>query len=258
VVVITGAAGGIGSALARRWAGAGARLALLDLDAARLSVLARELEGGGHTALALACDVTDEEACTTAVARVVADLGGVDVLVANAGRTHLSFVADTDTTVFRRIMDVNFFGALHVTKAALPSLRARRGRIAVLSSVAGFAPLAGRSGYAASKHALHGLFESLRGEVAADGVSVTMVCPSFVRTEIGARALGGDGGPSTRTRTEVGHPMEPDAVARDVIRAVDKRRRLLVLSPVGKLSWWVSRLAPRVYEAIMIRRLLAP
>ncbi|MDP2955848.1 MAG: SDR family oxidoreductase [Longimicrobiales bacterium] len=255
VVVITGAAGGIGSALAWRWTREGARLGLLDVDEARLAELADALARVGHCALALACDVTDEQACKAAVAAVVARFGGVDVLVANAGRTHLSSFADTDTAVFRRIMDVNFFGALHITKAALPSLRARRGRIAVLSSVAGFAPLAGRSGYAASKHALHGLFESLRGELDDAGVSVTMVCPSFVRTAIDERALGGDGGPATEPRTEVGTPLDPDRVADAVVRAVRERRRLLVLSPVGKLAWWLSRVAPWAYEAIMLRRM---
>jgi len=255
VVVITGAAGGIGSALAWRWARAGAQLGLLDVDEVGLKALGDALAAAGHTAMALPCDVTDEAACSGAVEQVVSRFGGVDVVVANAGRTHLSFVVDTDVAVFRRIMDVNFFGALHVTKAALPSLRARRGRIAVLSSVAGFAPLAGRSGYAASKHALHGLFESLRGELDADGVSVTMVCPSFVRTEIGARALGGDGGPATEPRTEMGRPLEPGTVADAVFQAVTRRRRLLVLSPVGKMAWWVSRVAPWAYEAIMVRRL---
>lgn len=255
VVVITGAAGGIGSALARRFARDGARLALLDIDAERLGALEAELAEAGHAVVARPCDVTDEGACRDAVAEVTARFGGVDVLVANAGRTHLSPVVDTDVSVLRRIMDINFFGAVNVTKAALPLLRERKGRIAVLSSVAGFAPLAGRSGYAASKHALHGFFESLRGEVAREGVSVTLVCPSFVRTDIGARALGGDGGAPTRVRTETGRPLEPEAVADALVRALAARRRLLVLSPVGKMAWWVSRVAPRVYEAIMVRRL---
>jgi NAD(P)-dependent dehydrogenase (short-subunit alcohol dehydrogenase family) len=256
LVIITGAAGGIGSALARRWAREGARLALLDVDREGLDGLARSLGDGGHdTPMTRVCDVTHEAACTSAVDDVVARFGGIDVVVANAGRTHVSFVADTDMSVFRTIMDVNFFGAVHVVRAALPALRARAGRIVVLSSVAGFAPLSGRSGYAASKHALHGFFTSLRGELAGDGVSVTLVCPSFVRTGIGAGALGGDGGPATEARTQVGRPLEPDRVADAVVRAAAARRRLLVLGTVGKLSWWMSRLAPRVYEAIMVRRL---
>jgi len=254
VVVVTGAAGGIGSALAWRWAREGARLALLDVDETGLGVLATALRDAGHDVLAIPCDVTDAAACGAAVRAVVARFGGVDVVVANAGRTHISFVADTEPEVFRRIMDVNFFGAVHVARAALPSLVERRGRIAVMSSVAGFAPLCGRAGYAASKHALHGFFESLRGELAAAGVSVTMVCPSFVRTGIGTRALGGDGGPARGPRTELGRPLEPDAVADAVLRAVRKRRRLVVVGAVGRASWWVWRLAPRVYDALMVRR----
>lgn len=249
VVLITGAAGGIGSALARRWARDGARLVLLDVDEKGLERLA------GEHVLALPCDVTEEAACRRAVEAAVDRFGGIDILVANAGRTHLSFVADTDVAVLRRIMDVNFFGAVHVTRAALPWLAARRGRIAVLSSVAGFAPLAGRSGYAASKHALHGFFGSLRGEVAAEGVSVTLACPAFVRTSIGASALGGDGGPAVEPRTEVGRPMEPDRVADIIVRAVARRRRLVLVGGVGKAAWWAWRLWPRLYEGVMMRRL---
>jgi len=254
VVIDTGATGAFGSALAWRWAREGAHLGLLDVDETGLDVLATALGDAGHDVLAVPCDVTDADACAAAVQTITGRFGGVDVVVANAGRTHISFVAGTDPAVFRRIMDVNFFGALHVTRAALPSLVERRGRIAVMSSVAGFAPLSGRAGYAASKHALHGFFESLRGELSGDGVSVTMVCPSFVRTGIGAGALGGDGGPARGPRTELGRPLDPGAVADAVVRAVRSRRRLVVLGAVGKASWWVSRLAPRVYEALMARR----
>jgi NAD(P)-dependent dehydrogenase (short-subunit alcohol dehydrogenase family) len=256
VVLITGAAGGIGSAIARRYAREGARLALLDVNEAGLSAVGEELSGSGAHVLTLACDITDEGACHRALGQVVEALGGIDILVNNAGRTHLSFVDETDASVFRRIMDINFFGALYVTQAALPSLSARQGSIAVVSSVAGFAPLSGRSGYAASKHALHGLFESLRGELLARGVSVTMVCPSFVRTEIEASALGADGGAATRPRTEMGTPLEPEAVAEAVFRGVRGRRRLVVLPAMGRLAYLVSRVAPGLYERIMVRRLL--
>lgn len=256
VVLVTGAAGGIGRALAWRWAREGARLALLDVDGPAVEALGAELEAAGHGALVLPCDVTDEAACRAAVALAVERLGGVDVVMANAGMTHLSLAAETDMAVFRRVMDVNFFGAVNVVLAALPSLRARRGRIVVVSSVAGFAPLSGRSGYAASKHALHGFFGSLRGELAGEGVSVTLACPAFVRTRIGDRALGGDGGPATRRRTETGTPMEPEAVADAVVRAALERRPLLVLGAVGKASWWLWRLAPGLYERLMVRRLL--
>ena len=256
VVVITGAAGGIGSALAWRWARDGARLGLLDVDRDRLARLRDDLSRAGHDVLACVCDVTDEPSCRDAVEEVAATFGGVDVVVANAGRTHLSLASDTDVSVLRRVMELNYFGAVNVVRAALPALMRTRGRIVVLSSVAGFAPLAGRSGYAASKHALHGFFGSLRGEVAGAGVSVTLVCPAFVRTEMGTRALRGDGGAATRDRTETGTPMDAEAVADAVVRAAGGRKRLVVLSAVGRASWWLWKVAPRLYEWIMVRRRL--
>ncbi|MBW2234594.1 MAG: SDR family NAD(P)-dependent oxidoreductase, partial [Deltaproteobacteria bacterium] len=152
-VVVTGAAGGIGAVLARRFAEEGARVALLDRDEAGARARAAELEAAGAHALALGCDVTAEEDCRAALAAVTERFGGVDVLVNNAGITHLGLFRDTDVEVLRRVMEVNFFGAVNCTKMALPSLLERRGRIVVLSSVAGFAPLASRTGYSASKHA---------------------------------------------------------------------------------------------------------
>ncbi|MFQ5538358.1 MAG: SDR family oxidoreductase [Gemmatimonadota bacterium] len=255
VVLIAGAGGGIGSAIARRYAREGARLALLDLDAPRMARLAGALAEDGTAVLTLICDITDPQACAEAVPRVEEEWGGVDVLIHCAGVTHLSFVDETNPSVFRHVMDVNFFGAVHVTRAALPALIRSRGAIAVLSSVAGFAPLSGRSGYAASKHALHGFFASLRGELKEKGVSVTLICPSFVRTDIGGRALGGDGGPAAAVRTETGRVMDPDRVARAVLAAVRRRRRLAVLPLEAKLAWILWTFFPGLYERIMIRRL---
>ncbi len=258
VVVITGAAGGIGTALAHRFSREGCHLALLDVDGDGAAALARQLDARHHRVLAFPCDVTDRDRCAQVLAEVESELGGVDVLVNNAGRTHISLFADTQPEVLRRIMDINFFGAVHCTQAALPSLTARRGTIVVLSSVAGFAPLAGRVGYAASKHALHGLFESLRAELAAAGVHVMMVCPSFIDTGIGRNALGGDGGTPQDLRTTTGRPATPESVADAIVAGCLRRRRLLILGTVGRLSWWISHLAPRWYERMMIRRLLAP
>jgi NAD(P)-dependent dehydrogenase (short-subunit alcohol dehydrogenase family) len=254
-VVVTGAAGGIGSALARRFAREGAQLALLDLDIDAAGALATQLGAAGTRSLALACDVTSPESCENAIRTAESELGGLDVLVANAGITHLGHFRETDVEVVRRVMEVNFFGAVHCAKAALDALAARRGRIVVLSSVAGFAPLATRTGYAASKHALHGFFDSLRAELRDTGVSVTLVCPSFVETGIGDRALGPDGGPPRMPRTQTGTPVSADALAERIVRAALARRRLLVPFRDAKLAYLVSRLFPGLYERIMIRRI---
>jgi len=254
VVAITGAASGIGRALARRYARSGARLGLLDRDRTGLDEVAAELTERGAEILALDCDVTRWDDCKGAIESLLDSYGGIDVLINNAGITHVSPFAATDVDVVRRVMDVNLFGALHCTKAALASLVARRGLVIVISSVAGFSPLAGRCAYSASKHALHGMFETLRSEQRASGLGVMMVCPGFTRTGIEASALDGDGRALRAPRSVYGRQADPDQVAEAIHRAALRRRRLLVLSPVGKLSYAISRVWPALYEQLMSRR----
>lgn len=251
-VVVTGAAGGLGRALAARFAAAGARIVALDRDAAVLQGLTFPDD---TQALRLACDVSSEEDCQRAMAEARRAFGGVDVLVNNAGITHRSAFAATRPEVIRRVMEVNFFGALHCTHAALDDLVARRGMVVAVSSVAGFAPLIARTGYAASKHALHGFFDSLRSEVEPLGVKVLLVCPSFIRTGIEKHALAGDGGPARHAQSIVGSRSTPEAMAEKIFRAAEAERRLLLPDRVSRLSWWVSRLAPRFYERQMVKKL---
>ncbi len=255
-VVITGGAHGIGAALGARFAAAGHRVALLDLDADAARERAAALEAGGARALALECDVTSRKACDDAIARVTAAFGGVDVLVNDAGITQLGLVRETDVEVLRRVMEVNFFGAVNATLAALPSLLERRGRVALMSSVAGFAPLATRAGYVASKHALQGFFATLRAEHARDGLGVTLVCPSFVRTHIGERALGTREGAGAAARSGVAREIEPAAAAEVIYRGIAAGRRLVWVGREARLAWWLSQLAPRLYERLMLRRTL--
>jgi NAD(P)-dependent dehydrogenase (short-subunit alcohol dehydrogenase family) len=255
VVLITGAAGGLGSALARRYARSGVRLALFDRPDTGVADLAREIEAGSCPARASECDVTSFDQVRSAVDDVVRHWGGVDVLVNNAGITHLGLARDTDVDTIRKVMEVNFFGAVHCTKAALPSLLERRGQIVVLSSVAGIAPLATRTGYSASKHALHGFFESLRAEHAGDGLRVMMVCPSFIDTAIGDHALGPHGDAAAATaRTGVRNPARPEDVADAIVAAAAANRRLLLTPREARLSYWLARLAPALFERVMIRR----
>lgn len=255
VVVITGGAGGIGRALARRWSIEGARIALLDRDEEELERATAELRATGADILPVRLDVTDPEDCQRAMAEVAAALGRIDVLVNNAGAVHRSAFVDTDIEVYRRVMDVNFFGSLHCAKAALPALLASRGLIVVTSSIAGIAPLYGRTGYAASKHALHGLFESVRSELEDDGVRILMACPSFTRSPFEQHAMGGDGKPAGTRRSMTGRLAEPAEVADAIVRAAGQGKELVVLSLVGKLAYYLSRLAPAWYRHSMVRRL---
>jgi NAD(P)-dependent dehydrogenase (short-subunit alcohol dehydrogenase family) len=252
-VVVTGAAGGMGLAFARRFGEAGARVAMLDVHAAAVEAAAGRLATDGIEALPLACDVSDPGNVAAAMDRVRERFGGVDVLINNAGISARAAFEQTQLAVFHRVMGINFFGALYATKAALGSLKRRKGLIITISSLAGFSPLLGRTAYAASKHALHGLFDSLRSELRGTGVGVLVVCPGFTATNIGTSALDGDGSITHHPQSTVGRPASPAEVAEQVFQAARKNRRLLVLTPVGRLTRLVNKLSPRLYECLMAR-----
>ena len=255
VVVITGAAGGLGRALCFRFGAAGARIVALDRDAASLAARLADIRAEGIKAVTEVCDVSREEDCDRAISGAIKAFGGIDVLINNAGITHRSGFARTRTEVIRRVMAVNFFGALDCTHAALPALIARRGMIIIISSVAGFAPLIARTGYAASKHALHGFFDSLRTEVEPLGVQVMLVCPSFIQTGIDKNALAGDGNLASHPQSIVGTRTTPGAIAGKIFTAATKEQRLLLPDLISRSSWWLSRLAPRFYARQMVRKL---
>jgi NAD(P)-dependent dehydrogenase (short-subunit alcohol dehydrogenase family) len=255
VVAITGGGGGIGRALGAAFADAGAAVALLDRDLAAASEAASELKTAGRQAAAFACDVTDPDACRAAVAEVSDGLGGLDVLVNNAGISHRSLFADTDLEVLERVLSVNLLGSMFMTRAALEKILESRGQIIGISSVAGFAPLVGRTGYSASKHGLHGFLASLRAELRGSGVHVMLVCPAFVRTPLERNALDGGGRPvGDQNRTMVGQPMEAPELARAIVRGAASRRRLVLGSRVARAAYVISRVAPGLYERLMLRR----
>jgi len=254
-VIISGAAGGLGRALALRFAQAGARTVLLDLDATGLASVEREIAVQGGQSMAIACDVTDATACELAVQRAHERFGRVDVLVNNAGITHRSPFATTRAEVLRRVVEVNLFGAINLTRPAVAQLVSSRGLIIAVSSVAGFSPLIARTGYAASKHALHGFFDSLRSELQPDGVDVMIVCPAFIATSIYRHALGRDGEAATHAQVVVGRRLTAESVADRICTGAAKRRRLLLIGTTARVAWWLSRLAPALYERIMARRL---
>jgi NAD(P)-dependent dehydrogenase (short-subunit alcohol dehydrogenase family) len=255
VVVITGGASGIGAALGSCFGQQGSRIALLDVDEEALKGVEQYLLSRGVDVFARTCDVTREESCDQAIQAVLNRYTGVDVLINNAGVTQISLFRETPASVFRRVMEVNFFGSLYCTKAALESLIARKGMIIVVSSTAGVAPLMGRTGYAASKHALHGLFESLRAELFFQWVHVMMACPGFTQTQLQSRALQRTKDQSPDEHDSVGKQANPEEVARAIYRGAVRRKRLLILTPVGKLSYYLNKFAPALYERMMGRKL---
>lgn len=254
VVIVTGAASGIGAAICDRFAAEGAKIGLLDMDEAGVKVAADKLKGAGADAVGIKCDVVNEAECTSAIGAVVELFGGIDLLVNNAGITQRSAFVDTEISVYRKVMDVNFYGSLNCTRAAIDSLIKCKGSIIVIESLAGLTPLLGRTGYCASKHALHGFFTSLRSELRDSGVHIMLVCPGFVHTNLQTRALGGDGQVTVHPQSVVGKPTSAAKVAEAIYKGALHKRHLLVLTPVGKLAYWISRLAPVLYERLMARQ----
>jgi NAD(P)-dependent dehydrogenase (short-subunit alcohol dehydrogenase family) len=255
ISIITGAAQGIGLATALKFAREGATVIVCDVKQAAVDSAVAQCEAEGATAAGFVMDVTQREMVDAVVAQVKERFGRIDVLVNNAGITHRSNFAETELAVFQRVMAVNYFGALHCTKAALPSLQARAGQIIVLSSLSGFSPLLYRSAYNASKHALHGLFETLRYELKDSGVSVMLVCPGFTATDLRKNALVGDGSVAAQPPLAMGKVASPQDVAEAIYLAALKRKRLLILSNVDWRARVLARFFPRLFERVLLPRL---
>jgi short-subunit dehydrogenase len=254
VIVVTGASAGIGRELCLALAPQRPRLVLAARDEARLHEVAEACRALGAEALVCPTDVSSLDDCRTLVERTTAHFQALDVLVNNAGITMWArFDEVEDISVYEKIMRVNYLGCVYPTHFALPELMRRRGQIVVVASVAGFTGVPTRTGYAASKHALFGFFDSLRIELAGTGVSVTMVAPDFVVSEIHRRAMGADGQPLGNSPMQERRIMSTAACAAMIVRAMEKRKRLVVGSARGKMGRFVRLVAPGLIDRIAAR-----
>ena len=254
VVVLTGASEGIGRALALELARRGLRLVLAARNQQRLEEVARAVEAAGSAALMVPTDVLDPAQCRALIDATVAHFGSLDVLINNAGGTMWSrFDALEDLAPYEHLMRLNYLSAVYLTFAALPWLKQSRGRIVAIASVAGLTGVPERSGYAASKHAMIGFFESLRIELAASEVTVTIIAPDFVRSEIHKRALGPDGRALGASPMRQERIMTAQKCARLIVPAIELRRRLLITSLRGRLGRWLKLLAPSLIDRIAAR-----
>jgi NAD(P)-dependent dehydrogenase (short-subunit alcohol dehydrogenase family) len=257
-IVLTGASEGIGRGLAIALAAQGANLTLAARNREALEETARRCELAGGKALVVPTDVGDAEATRALIDAAVARFGGIDMLVNNAGVSMWArFDEVTDLTVFERIMRVNYLGAVYCTHHALPHLKKRRGLIVAVSSLTGKTGVPTRSGYAASKHAMQGFFDSLRIELRDSGVSVLVVSPGFVKTDIRAHALGPDGKSRAESPREEddGDTMSLDECVALTMRGIQRRDREVVMTTRAKLAQWVKLVAPGVVDRIAERAL---
>ena len=262
VAIVTGASGGIGEHIALRLAGLGARLVLaarrpdeLERVAAscRRAAIATGRAADGDV-ITVPADVADPPQCQRLVGRAVQAFGAVDMLVNNAGLGMWARVDQVlDLSVFERVMRVNYFGAVHCAVHALPHLKRSGGRIVCVSSLAGRTGVPLRSGYAASKHAMTGFFDSLRIELRGSGVSVTLVDPGFVGTGSQGRNLSGDGTPVGTCPIDAAAVMTPHECARITVAAAASRTREVVIGARGRIGLWLKLIAPEAVDRIAAR-----
>jgi short-subunit dehydrogenase len=180
--------------------------------------------------------------------------GGLDVLVNNAGVGMIARFEDVeDLSIYERLMRVNFLGSVYPTRFALEHLERGRGQIVAISSLAGLTGVPLRTAYAATKHAQIGFFDSLRIELREKGVAVTVIAPSFVQSEIRHRAVGGDGQPLPASPVREREVMTAEECARQIVVAMTRRQRMLVMTLRGRLGRWVKLAAPGLVDGMAER-----
>ena len=249
VVIITGASAGIGNHLALQLADQGARIVLAARTAIRLEETAEQCRQRGAQVLVVPTDVGKQLQCENLIEKTFKKYGSLDTLINNAGISMWARFEDIkNLSLMEEIMRVNYFGSMYCTHYALPYLKKSRGRIVGISSLTGKAGVPTRTGYAASKHAMAGFFDSLRIELADYGVSVTMIYPGFVATQVRKRAYGADGKPLERSPLRETEVMTAESCAELILKAVAHRKRELVMTRRGRLGLWLKLIAPRLVD----------
>ncbi len=244
VAIITGGSSGIGKALVMKYAAEGYAVVFTGRDAERMKSTEEALNEGGHSFLPLALDAASKEDNQKMIDETIQKFGRIDVLICNAGIGMRALFEDLDLDVFKKLMDINFYGAIYAVKSALPHLLESKGSIIAISSINGWRSTPARSAYSASKFAMQGFFEAIRTEVMSRGVHVLVVCPGFTDSNIRKAALAADGqsqGESPRNEKKM---MSSEAVAEKTYKAHQKRKRDLILTFQGKMAVLLNKIIP--------------
>jgi len=248
VVVITGGTDGIGKALVDALLKMGAKVATCGRHHDKLYRLQSEYPSAYlHTMIA---DVSSENDCRRLMETTITNFGGIDILINNAGISMRALLKDAGMEVIKKVMDINFYGTVYCTKYALDSIIARKGTIVGVSSIAGYRGLPGRSGYSASKFAVQGWLEAIKTELMADGVHVMWVCPGFTTSNIRNAALNKDAHSHGETPMDESKMMTAAACAEQILEAIRKKKRVLVLTFTGKRTVFLNKFFPKLADKL--------
>jgi short-subunit dehydrogenase len=249
VAVVSGGTDGIGKALVETLLAHGAKVATCGRDHDKLYRLQREYASYPlHTVVA---DVSNENDCRHFIESTLKVFGGIDLLINNAGISMRSLFKDAELDVMRKVMDINFFGAIYCTKYAVHSLIERKGTIVGISSIAGYRGLPGRSGYSASKFALQGWLEAIKTELAGDGVHVMWVSPGFTSSNIRNVALNDKGKQQGESPMDENKMMTAQECSRHILNAVKKKKRSLVMTFTGKETVFMQKFFPGLADKLV-------
>lgn len=254
VVLITGASSGIGQALA---VAALARGAMVAVCGRNINTLAAAFPKSNSDSLLLVqADVSQEGDCARFITASLEKWGRVDVLINNAGISMRALFEQTELKVIRELMDINFWGAVQCTKYALPAIRAQKGVVVGISSIAGYRGLPGRTGYSASKFALQGFLEALRTELLHTGAHVMWVSPGFTASNIRNAARSGGGLAQGETPLDEGQLMTAAECAQIILQSIERKKRTVVMTRQGKLTVWLNKLLPALADKLVYRHFL--
>jgi short-subunit dehydrogenase len=251
VVWITGASSGIGAALAVQFGAIGAHLILTARRKDALDGVSPRCTGAASTCV-LPADLAVPDSIPPLAQEALSSHGRIDIMVHNAGVALRSLAADTRLEVDRLIMEVNYFAPVAITKLLLPGMLQRgSGHFVVISSLSAIYGAPMSTAYAASKHALHGFFESLRTETRARGIYTSIIVPGFIRTDITLHALKGDGTRSEERMEVMENGMSPERCARQIVRAVQRRKEFATVGGAETLSIALNRVSPSLVSWLM-------
>jgi short-subunit dehydrogenase len=249
--LVTGASGGIGRQVAELLAGRGARVAVAARSADKLAQLAQSLEERGADVHAIPADVTQEADRRRLLETAASHFGGLDVLVNNAGVASFGHFADSTEAIAREVMEVNFFAPAELIRLAVPYLRqGRQPAIVNVASMCGRRGLPAWPEYSASKFALCGLTEALRGEMARFDIDVLLVVPGLTRTDLGRHLLRNEG----RMKIDFAGGMAPEDVAGRIVRSLERNRTETVLGLEARCILAINRLVPRLLDRLLARK----
>lgn len=253
VIWITGASSGIGEALAYAFSREGARLILSARRADELNRVREACAQPKHVRI-LALDLEKHDQLPALTDQAWAFFGGIDVLVNNAGLSQRSLITETDLSVYRRLIEINYMGTVALTKTLLPRfVRKGKGHFVTVTSLMGRFGSPLRSGYCAAKHALHGFFDVLRMEHEKDGVDVTLICPGFVQTNIARNAITANGSPQMKNDDATANGLDPEVFARKMIRAMKKKKYEAYIGGGEVKGIYLKRFFPKLLHRVVLR-----